>query len=204
MIDGGCVYRSIGNQASHLFGDYLNTTLQPQPQHLDSSSFNGQDSLNQVKIWRSVPTTSLDGLVSIKKHSHQKRKEELAKQTSLFDCYGFYRTWLAHKLCLNLHTGCVSFVVGAKQSSEWSAQEFVLPSPLVVSTPLGESPPIVCTMSPSSIFSQGHECQRRVRYWARWGSNSYLEYDKNFAFSPQRFFAEKYVDKSWIVRFMQN
>ena len=42
---------------------------------------------------------------------------------------------------------------------------------------LEKSPPIVCTVSPSSIFSQGHECQRRVRYWGEMpGSNSYLEF----------------------------
>ena len=41
MIDGGCVYRCIGNQPSHLFCDYLSTILQSQ--YLDNSSFNGQD-----------------------------------------------------------------------------------------------------------------------------------------------------------------
>ena len=37
---------------------------------------------------------------------------------------------------------------------------------------LYSSPAIVCTISPSSIFSQGHECQRRVRYWAGMGGHA--------------------------------
>ena len=66
-------------------------------------------------------------------------------------------------------------------------------------TPLGESPPIVCTKSPSSIFSQGHECQRRVRYWGRWGEQLILGIRQQLSGSPFSVFPEKYVKlKSWV------
>ena len=47
---------------------------------------------------------------------------------------------------------------------------WIYPCFTVCCTPL--PPAIVCTISPSSIFSQGHECQRRVRYWAGMGGHA--------------------------------
>ena len=132
---------------------------------MDNSSFNGQDSLNQVKIWRSVPTTSL---VSIHKHGSQ---GQISNANQLI-----WLIWLLQNMTCthnkskgnNLHAVCLLWY---KEQNRMVSR--IYPS-FTDCTPLGESPPIVCTKSPSSIFSQGHECQRRVRYWGRWGEQLIL------------------------------